>query len=269
MQTRIVLLIVAVQIAARLAYLTRGDLSARIGPVAVPDLATLAAQADRLGDTLQQAQADRARLSRQVVTRGDEERKAIARDLHDEFGPCLFALRVEADALRQGFDNPAIRTHAETLAAIADQIGRVNRTLLDGLRPMAVGQLPLATVLADYIADLTRRFPDMRFDLDLPPGLPEPDEATALTLFRILQEGTPNALRHSGASRVSVTLRRDPADWRITIADDGRSIPDTARPGTGLSGMRERVLLLGGALHIGRAKVGTEIRASLPVQGTA
>ncbi|MDO5632002.1 MAG: histidine kinase [Paracoccus sp. (in: a-proteobacteria)] len=257
------------QIAARLADLTRGDLAARIGPVAVPDLAALAAQADRLGYTLQQAQADRTRLSRQVVTRGDEERKAIARDLHDEFGPCLFALRVEADALRQSFDDPAIHTHADTLDAIADQIGRVNRALLDGLRPMAVGQLPLATVLADYAADLTRRFPDMRFDLDLPPGLPEPDEATALTLFRIMQEGTTNALRHSGASQVSITLRRDPAQWQITIADDGHGIPDAARPGTGLSGMRERVILLGGALNIGRAKIGTEIRASLPAQGIA
>ncbi|MDO5704137.1 MAG: histidine kinase [Paracoccus sp. (in: a-proteobacteria)] len=251
-------------ISNRLADLTRGDLTARVGPVGTPDLAALADRVDRLADALQQADADRARLSRQVVTRGDDERKAIARDLHDEFGPCLFALRVEADALRQHTDDPAIAAHAEALTAIADQIGRVNRALLDGLRPMAVGHLPLATVLADYIADLARRFPDMIFDLDLPPGLPEPDEATALTLFRIMQEGTTNALRHSGASRVTVRLRRDPAQWLMTIADDGRGIGPDARPGTGLSGMRERVILLGGALDISRAKVGTEIRASLP-----
>ena len=256
-------------ISARLADLTRGDLGARVGPVGVPDLAVLAGGVDRLGQALQDADGERARLSRQVVTRADEERKAIARDLHDEFGPCLFALRVEAEALRDNHDDPAIRAHADAIDAIAGQIGRVNRALLDGLRPMAVGQLPLATVLSDYVADLARRFPDMAFDLDLPPGLPEPDEATALTLFRILQEGTTNALRHSGARRVRIALRRDPARWLMTVTDDGRGMADDARPGTGLSGMRERVILLGGALDIGRAKVGTEIRASLPVPGAA
>ena len=82
-------------------------LAARAGAVTTPDLVPLAADVDRLGAALGAAEAERARLSRQVVGRGDQERKAIARDLHDEYGPCLFALRVEAQAIRDRSPDPA------------------------------------------------------------------------------------------------------------------------------------------------------------------
>ena len=134
--------------------MTRGDLDSRIGPLPHPDLAALATHADRLAQALEQARTDRTRLQHQVIARADAERQASARDLHDEMGPCLFGLRVEADALREAAPDPATAASADQIAAIAEQIARVNRTLLDDLRPMAVGQLPLATVLADYVADL-------------------------------------------------------------------------------------------------------------------
>ena len=228
----------------------------------------IAAGVDDLAQALARAQADRARLQRRVVTRGDEERKAVARDLHDEMGPCLFGLRVEADALREAAPTPAIAAHAQAIARIAEEIARVNRALLGDLRPAAIGQLPLAAVLADYVADLGRRFPDLEIGLDLAPGLPEPDEATALTLFRILQEGTTNALRHAGASRVSVRLWTDLAHWRMELRDNGRGMAPGAREGTGLTGMRERITLLGGDLRLFSGAGGTTIAASLPLPQT-
>lgn len=255
-------------IASRLSDLRRGDLSARVGPVAQRDLTPIAAGVDGLAQALQQAQADRARLQRRVVTRGDEERKAVARDLHDEMGPCLFGLRVEADALRQAAPTPAIAAHAQAIADIAEEIARVNRALLTDLRPAAIGQLPLASVLSDYVADLGRRFPDLDIDLSLSPDMAEPDEATALTLFRILQEGTTNALRHAGATRVAVRIWTDPAHWRITVADNGRGMAPDRREGTGLTGMRERITLLGGDLVLSSDAGGTTITASLPLPQT-
>ena len=253
-------------IASRMADLRRGDLAARVSPVPQRDLAPVAAGVDDLAQALQDAQADRARLQRRVVTRGDEERKAIARDLHDEMGPCLFGLRVEADALREAATTPAIEAHAQAITGIAEEIARVNRTLLGDLRPMAIGQLPLAAVLSDYVADLARRFPDLDIDLDLAPGLSEPDEATALTLFRILQEGTTNALRHAGATGVTVRLWADPAHWRMELRDNGRGMTPDSREGTGLTGMRERITLLGGDLRLSSDTGGTTIAASLPLQ---
>lgn len=251
-------------IARHLADLTRGDLGARIGPLPQPDLAPLAAHADALARALEQARAERRRLEQQIVARADAERKAIARDLHDEMGPCLFGLRVEADALRAAAPDPATAAAAGQIAQIAEQIARVNRALLDDLRPMAVGQLPLATVLVDYVADLNRRFPDVAVALDVAAGLPEPDEATALTLFRILQEGTTNALRHARAGRIDIRLWTDPAHWRMVLADDGTGPPPDLHEGKGLTGMRERITLLGGSLAIEPGHPGTRLLAQLP-----
>ena len=252
-------------IAARLSDLRKGDLDARVGPLPQRDLAPVAAGVDALAAQLQQAQTDRARLQRRVVSRGDEERKAIARDLHDEMGPCLFGLRVEADTLKDAAPDQTIRDHARQITAIADQIARVNRALLDDLRPMPIGQLPLATVLSDYVDDLSKRFPETSFALSVSPDLPEPDEPTALTLFRILQEGTTNALRHADARRVEIRLWTDPAHWRMILADDGKGLSPGSREGTGLTGMRERITLLGGTMSLSSDEAGTLINASLPL----
>lgn len=252
-------------IAGRLADLGRGDLSARVGALPQPDLAPVAKGVDDLATILELAQTDRARLQRQVVSRGDDERKAIARDLHDDMGPCLFGLRVEAEALATAATTPAIADHATRIATIAEEIGRVHRSLLDDLRPSAAGQLPLASVLADYLDDLGRRFPDIDFDLEITAGLPEPDEPTAVTLFRIVQEGTTNALRHSGADRVAIRLWTDPAHWRMILADNGTGFAEGQGEGTGLTGMRERITLLGGTLRLSSDTGGTVIEAGLPL----
>lgn len=249
---------------AVLARLAQGDLTARADRVSVPDLAPLAADIDRLGGALAAAQADRARLSRQVVGRGDQERKAVARDLHDEYGPNLFALRVEAAAIRDAAPDPTLRAHAENILAIADDIRRVNSALLSGLRPMAVGQLPLAAVLADMFDDLAARHDRIDWTLDLDPALPEPDEATALTIYRILQEGTTNVLRHAtGARTVTASVGHGPAGWTVRLADDGPGTGGAAE-GNGLSGMRERVALLGGTFAVQSGPGGATLTATLP-----
>jgi len=251
-------------IGARLAGLCRSELDSRIGPLPQTDLAPLAHHVDRLADTLAQAHHERRRLQHQIVARADAERKAIARDLHDEMGPCLFGLRVEADALATAAPDQATARSASQIAAIAEQISQLNRNLLNDLRPMAVGQLPLETVFGDFVQDLERRFPDICFDLNIAAGMPEPDEATTLTLFRILQEGTTNALRHAGASRVAIRLWTDPAHWRMILTDNGKGMDAPHREGTGLTGMRERITLLGGDLQLTSGGDGTQIQASLP-----
>lgn len=256
------------RLSATLGRLAQGDLSARAGPVAVPDLAPLATDVDRLATALTAAQADRARLSRQVVERGDQERKAIARDLHDEYGPCLFTLRVEAAAIRDAATDARLRGHAENILTIADEIRRVNTALLSGLRPMAVGQLPLAAVLGDLFDDLAARHDRVAWDLDIAPGLPEPDEATALTIYRILQEGTTNILRHSGARRAAARIGIGRQGWTVSLSDDGAGLGDAAE-GNGLSGMRERVAALGGIFAVQSGTRGVTLTATLPMGDAA
>ncbi len=100
-------------------------------------------------------------------------------------------------------------------------------------------------------------------------GLPEPDEATALTLFRILQEGTTNALRHARADRVDIRLWTDPAHWRMVLADDGVGMAPDRREGTGLTGMRERITLLGGTLRLEAGRRHAPDRGPAPAGRTA
>ncbi len=118
--------------------------------------------------------------------------------------------------------------------------------------------------MSDYVDDLERRFPDIHIHLTIVSGLPEPDEAIALTLFRILQEGTTNALRHAEAQNVTIRLWTDPAHWRMILSDDGKGFAEDSREGTGLTGMRERITLLGGILELSSGDTGTTIKASLP-----
>lgn len=251
-------------IAGTLADLSQGWLDARVAPLTEAELAPIGSGVNQLAMALERARDDRDRLQRQVVARADQERKAIARDLHDEMGPCLFGLRVEADALGSRTDDPAIREHASAILRIADQIGDLNRALLDDLRPAAIGQLPLAEVLTSYVDDLAARFPDRQIRIDLPADMGEPDEATALTLFRIMQEGTTNALRHSDARLIKVALSARPGQWVMAISDDGGGIaPDTPH-GAGLSGMAERITLLSGRLDIRSDRRGTLLTAQLP-----
>lgn len=248
--------------------LTGGDLTARAGAMRTPDLAPLAGGVDRLAQTLSQTEAERARLSQSILRRGDEERKAIARDLHDEYGPCLFALRAEGAALRDRAPDAATRAQAETILAIAAEIARVNAALLANLRPMSIGQLPLHAVLDDFFADLRRRFPAVEWVLRRP-ELPATPEALDLTVFRILQEGTTNALRHGHASRVEAEITRIGNQLHIRLKDDGSGIPPGTPEGNGLTGMRERVALWGGSITLRSGSNGTVLDARLPIGKTA
>ena len=199
-----------------------------------------------------------------MVGRGDQERKAIARDLHDEYGPCLFALRVEAQAIRDRATDPSLREHADNILSIAAEIRRVNTALLAGLRPMALGQLPFAAVLADLMAEARARDPGVAWTIDLPDTLPEPDEATALTIYRILQEASTNSLRHAGATRIAASVRHAPGrGWTVRLSDDGRG-RGGATDGNGISGMRERVALLGGSFDVQDGPRGVTVTATLP-----
>lgn len=247
--------------------LTGGDLTARAGKMHTPDLAPLADGVDRLAETLSRTEAERARLSQSIVRRGDDERKAIARDLHDAYGPCLFALRAEGAALRDKAPDAAIRAQAETILAITAEIQRVNAALLANLRPMSIGQLPLHAVLDDFFADLRRRFPAVAWELNRP-ELPNTPETFDLTVFRILQEGTTNALRHSGATRVEAVITRIGSRLHLRLTDNGSGIPPGRPEGSGLTGMRERIALLGGHMMIRSDASGTVLDARLPISDT-
>lgn len=210
-------------------------------------------------------------LSRRVLEAQEQERRAVARELHDEIGQVLTSIRMSLRAVAS--DWPGAPP-----AALDDSVGMVDsgietvRALSQTLRPAALDELGLSAALNA----LVRRMADTAglkatFDSQLGTRrLAPPVESTA---FRVVQEALTNVVRHAGATRVAVSVRCTASELEIEVEDDGRGF--TLEPGLGGTGtgfglvsMRERITLLGGRLELDAAEgEGTAVRAWLPITG--
>lgn len=251
----------------RLRAIGEGDLVSRIGPVGTPELAPVAQRIDALAETLAQERQDRQRVAKRLLEARDSERRGIARDLHDELGPCLFGLTVEADALRPGLDR-AQQDHVDAIMRHVAAIRAINRRVLEAVRPVTLGHLPIADVVQDLVGDLTEIHRGVEIRATIPADLPPPGETVSLSIYRAIQEGVTNALRHGGARRVGVMLDRAGSAIRLILRDDGRGLAAGWRHGSGLMGMIERAEAIGGEVSIRDTGEGTELRLLFPVEAT-
>lgn len=244
--------------------LESGDLATRVPVPTAPELAPIAHQVNHLAASLEIAAADQRDLSRQLTDLQEAERKRIAMDLHDEMGPCLFGLSAEADQLAAQAPEP-LQPRIASLQTIVEQIRQINRRVLEALRPMTVGQLPLDDVLRDLVARQSTRMPEIAVDLTLS-DLPATTEAQDLTLYRVVQEAMTNAYRHSGTDRIAIDLRAADGGLTLSVRDHGQGIGDAPR-GTGLRGMEDRLRAMGGRLSLAPADGGGSVlRAFLPLE---
>jgi signal transduction histidine kinase len=192
----------------------------------------------------------------------EDERKRIARELHDEMGQQLAALRMEASVLRtraRGEQPPAQAQYQVLLDRIDNLAGGV-RALVKQLRPPALDG-GLAAALEWLAAEFTQATGlPCRLQVDADADRLAPDIATQV--FRVAQESLTNVRRHAHAARVDLALQRNDGHWLLAIADDGAGFdPSHERSGHGLLGMEERARLLGGTLDIaGRPGSGTTVR---------
>jgi signal transduction histidine kinase len=216
-----------------------------------------------------QAEATRTGLLERVISAEDDERRRIARELHDEAGQALTALLV---GLRSITDMPLprparpIAVRLRRLAAqTVDEVGRVAR----GLHPAVLDDTGLATAARRYVRDYTRTFGIAAELSSRRVDSPRLSAVAAATTYRILQEALTNVAKHARARHVAVTLKRTAAWLELTVRDDGigfDSSADSVRR-LGLHGMRERATLLGGTIAIeSRPRGGTTVRARLPAR---
>jgi signal transduction histidine kinase len=203
----------------------------------------------------------------------EEERAALARELHDEFAQVLTALKLDLASLRRTVVTAP--EAGDAVATIADMDATIG-TMLDGrhrivrdLRPIIFDALGFNAAARSTVAEFERRHGiAARFDADL--DVPLPDEI-GIALYRVLQEALTNVLRHAQASRVDVSLRIEREDAVLRISDDGRGVaPAEARKPTafGLRGMEERLRALGGSFSLeARAGGGTALIARVRASG--
>lgn len=217
-------------------------------------------------------------LSSRIEDLREADRTRISRELHDQLGQALTGLKMDLrwieGRLEAGNDrtlNPLTDRLVEVQDQIDGLIGTVRRIAAD-LRPEALDHLGLTEAIKDEAARFTGRTGE-RCEVEittLPEEIP-PEVATAA--FRIFQEALTNVARHAGATLVKVSCRETADGLEITVADDGKGIPEGEEArveSLGLLGMRERAELLGGRLHVTAEPTGgTRIAASLPWRARA
>ena len=216
------------------------------------------------------AEHARSELRRKLDTAQEDERRRVARNLHDQTGQLLTELALAVRALASAGPLPAVA--AERLAEIervADELGRQVHGLAVRLRPTALDDVGLAAALRQLVSDWSARA-RVPVDLEMVGLEPErlPSEVETV-LYRVAQEALTNIAKHAGASRVSVVAIRQEESAQVVIEDDGHGFdPERAGLGRlGLVGMRERVALLGGELEVDSAAgSGTTLVANLPLR---
>jgi signal transduction histidine kinase len=212
-------------------------------------------------DILKRAETERSHLLRRLASAQEEEQRRISRELHDQIGQTVTGLSLGLKALEQGLAKGASEEGATAqvrwLEQLAAQIGRdIHRTASD-LRPTAIDDLGIFKAIEAYVAEWQERY-GIRVDIQtLGRDDALPADAAAV-LYRLIQEGMTNILKHASASKVSIVLEKKPEGLALVLEDNGIGFdPDgVCRPpsgigrtqGLGLSGMKERVALLGGTI---------------------
>jgi len=217
---------------------------------------------------LEEANRQLKLLSRRRVKVQEEERRHLARELHDEIGQALTAAKINLQAAMEESDPAKSKRIQETAAILERLLGQVRQISLN-LRPAMLDDLGLVPALRSLLDELGRRASvAVRFSAKNIPENLDPEIQT--TCFRIAQEAITNAVRHAGATQIDVDLRREDGSFRLQVHDDGRGFempsPQSQTIGLGLLGMKERAALVGGRTKITSAPgEGTTVDANLPL----
>lgn len=247
---------------------------AALPPIEVAELRRIGARFNSLGRTLERVKADNNLLIDRLMSLQEAERKELARELHDEFGPALFGIRADAacivrwsrDARGPGTD---IEERAHAIAALTDTIQKMTYGMLARLRPVVLEQMGLEAALRQLMSSWQDRAPEITFSLHVSGVIDPCDEPAALTVFRAVQESITNAVRHAKAGAVVVVVSERDRVMHIAAQDDGSGLPSDFRFGYGLLGMAERIRRLEGNLSVrNHPERGTMVEIVVPLART-
>jgi two-component system, NarL family, sensor histidine kinase UhpB len=257
-----------------------GFYDTRVAPAGSPELAAICSKLNHLAATLGDAVEEKRRLAETAVSLQDAERKEIARELHDEFGPYLFALRAHASSLNRIADTrepkaDALRKHGNAILEQINALQQFNRRVLEKLRPVGLAELGLSEAIGALLRLWSESHPEVVIETAISQSLGEISETAQLTIYRIVQEALTNVFRHARATHVEITVT--PVSSRqtgtrtveteavtVSVRDNGAGLPTDHKQGLGMIGMRERVLALGGTMTVVSTSQGVTVEALVP-----
>ncbi len=212
-----------------------------------------------------EARADLQALSARLVRAQEDERRTLARELHDEVGQSLSAIMMEANSAEAGTNSGETRSRVKSIASTAEKTLNVVRDLALLLRPSMLDDFGLLPALNWHAREMSKRTGlNVRVASDeIPDDLPEEHKTC---IYRVVQEALNNSARHAHARNLQVIVRNEDARVVFSVQDDGAGFDTRFVRGLGLLGMEERVRRLGGELHIdSQMGRGTTIQAELPL----
>ena len=271
-------------IAEGLKQVERGEFHARLPRFRSPEVDRLAEIFNRMAQAVEESfslrlesarRAEELRENRAITAliqqHVEEERRTLARELHDELGQGVTAVRTIGLSIAQRARDraPDLEANAQAIVSVAGQMYDAMHHMVRQLRPIALDNLGLADALRELAASSQLRTPELLINLELGGELRGFDEVTNITAYRIVQEALTNVVRHAAADSVSVRVRPDPAgrELCIEVRDNGRGMDPAAigEDRMGVRGMRERVHGLGGSFQLESTPgQGVLVRAILP-----
>ena len=227
------------------------------------------ALAEAFNDMLDRLETARRKAARTALAAQEAERLRVARELHDEIGQTLTAVTLQAERAAGGDPLRASEELMRVADAVRESLDEVRRIARE-LRPEALDDLGLINALIALCSRVDAQG-GPRIRRKLQPNLPPLGRDVELVMYRVVQESLTNAVRHADADTVTVSLMVSKETVTVSIADDGKGLPDQVPSDTaGFAGMRERALLVEGRLSIeSQQDKGTEVRLTVPLHGVS
>ncbi|UWU92115.1 histidine kinase [Bradyrhizobium sp. CB1015] len=245
----------------------RGDYTKPIPVGGPPEIRQGCEEANALAATLAQLSQDNRNLMHRLVSLQDDERRDLARELHDELGPLLFSIRAGTIALTDASEPTGhLGNSAQDLLQSVEALQQTNRRILDRLRPLYIEELGLSSSVQTLLRNFRKQAPHIVLTDAIDPDLSGIAGPLAQTVYRLIQEALTNVLRHANAGNAHVQAMVADKTLVIEISDDGGGFPAGNVLGRGLTGMQERVRALSGSLSLLRVDERTYVRCRLPVE---
>ena len=249
--------------------LENGNLAARLPAFKLPELSRIGEKFNRMVENLQQSILQNHKLTQELITLQEEERKNLARELHDEFGQCLTAINTDASVISKVADKkyPELKESALAISQLSRHLIEMVSGLLQQLRPGILDELGLSPALLDLVDTWKSRHKNINCEIKVS-GIKEYlSEANSVAIYRLVQESLTNVARHAEATKVEIEVysltQLGKEGLQVIVKDNGKGFKAENTSGFGLPGMRERVEGLGGHFAIKSAS-GTEIKAWIP-----
>ena len=252
--------------------LQRGRLDSRLPRSRISEFDRVSRHFNSMAGSLASSRQSIQRLNQRILDVQETERRNLARELHDELGQCLTAIRADAMTISRHPDTAAtpIRASAEAIQETAGHVYQLTRQIMGRLHPAALEQLGLGPALRHMAEDWSRRHPRIALRIEIAEPVRSPPPSRAIHLYRMAQEGLTNISKHARARHVRLRLRDRGDQLWLAVGDDGRGLgARRENGGIGLIGMAERIQGLGGRIRLFSGPGGgTTLVAAVPLPTT-